>query len=281
MAMTSDYAIIVNAGRFACFRRQQAGWISETLKGEDFLPCATSAQLTQACAELTGRLAYHPAAQLFILYQQDLLPGLADVIHAFADQPVTLLPLQPWLERARSRDPGTPDSALYARYLLPSVSELFTQGPHRDAASDDLTQLAQQFAQEQKENLALQAELEACQQRHNAQADAWKQERAQYEASMSHVGELDQAAIAQFMPLFFAHFWQKVSPTDMAMLLGSLTVPEVRSPWPEPDRSALAIKRRDFHQLRHRHQQQIKAMARKFIDVGYLSVRPDAEPLLD
>lgn len=285
--MTRDYAIILDAQRFTCFYRQHDDWLNEPLKGEAFLECATSQQLTQACTELADRLAYASVGQLFILYHSDVQVWLPDVITTFSRQPFSIMPLQPWLTRARAMAPGNADSALYERHLLPLLCrqlnsvESAVKTLQREEASDDRLLLARQLEQEQKENLALLAELEASRQAHNEAATAWKQERAQLEGHLSSVSDLDQAAIAQFMPLFFAHFWQKVSPADMAMLLGSLTLPDVRSPWPEPDKSALAIKRRDFNQLRHRHQQQIKSLARKFIDVGYLSVRPDAEHLLD
>ncbi|NBC99191.1 hypothetical protein GV764_09195 [Atlantibacter hermannii] len=283
----SHYAIILDQQRFSCFYHTPQGWEVYPLKGEESLECAQPAQLAEALRELNEHLVWSPAEQIVVLYQAPYQPWLPPLLDAVANSPVMVLPLAPWLACAAACDPLSKTPELFCRHLLPLLWKQLVEhdapvkSHQLEAASRTQETLVQQLQQEQQENLALQEALKTCQQSLQQQQANWNKERAHYEANLLRTDDLTDAAIAQFMPLFFAHFWQKVSPSDMAMLLGSLTLPAISSPWPEPNKSALAIKKRSFQQSPFRHQQQIKAMARKFVEVGYLTVRPEMEPLLE
>lgn len=283
----SHYAIILDQQRFSCFYHTPQGWEVYPLKGEESLECAQPAQLAEALRELNEHLVWSPAEQIVVLYQAPYQPWLPPLLDAVANSPVMVLPLAPWLASAAACDPLSKTPELFCRHLLPLLWKQLVEhdapvkSHQLEAASRTQETLVQQLQQEQQENLALQEALKTCQQSLQQQQANWNKERAHYEANLLRTDDLTDAAIAQFMPLFFAHFWQKVSPSDMAMLLGSLTLPAISSPWPEPNKSALAIKKRSFQQSPFRHQQQIKAMARKFVEVGYLTVRPEMEPLLE
>ncbi len=283
----SHYAIFLEQQRFSCFCRTPDGWAVYPLKGEESLDCAQPAQLADALGELTERLEWSPAEQIVVLYQPQYQPWLPQLLDAVANIPVMVLPLGPWLASAAACAPLSKAPEQICHHLLPLLWKQLmnhdgsVKSHQLEAASRTQEALVQQLQQEQQENLALKEALKTCQQNLEQQQASWNKARAHYEANLLHADELDEAAIAQFMPLFFAHFWQKVSPSDMAMLLGSLTLPGISSPWPEPNKSALAIKKRSFQQSPFRHRQQIKAMARKFVEVGYLTVRPEMEPLLE
>lgn len=281
------YALFLDRQRLTCFIRLSERWEIFPLKGEESLDCADPAQLAEALEALKERQQWQPADQMLVLYQAQYQPWLPPLLAAMPDVPVMILPLASWLASATACDPLAKAPELYERHLLPL---LWNQLARHDApvkkhqlevSSRTDEALVQQLQQEQQENLALREALGTALQHARQQQASWNNERARYEASQGHIEDLDMAAVAQFMPLFFAHFWQKVSPGDMAMLLGSLTLPEISSPWPEPNKSALAIKKRAFQQSRTRHQQQIKAIVRQFVEVGYLTVRPEMEPLLD
>lgn len=283
----SHYAIFLNLQRFSCFQHTQENWEIFPLKGEENLECAQPDQLAEALSELTAHLEWYQPEQIVVLYQAEYQPWLPQLLDAVANFPVMVLPLAPWLASAAACDPLSKLPELICRHLLPLLwkqvvnHDAPVKSHQLEAASRTQEALMQQLQQEQQENLALQDALKTCQQSLQQQQSNWNKERARYEANLLRSDDLDAAAIAQFMPLFFAHFWQKVSPSDMAMLLGSLTLPCISSPWPEPSKTLLAMKKRSFQQSQFRHQQQIKAMARKFIEVGYLTVRPEMEPLLE
>ncbi|MDF2783954.1 MAG: Uncharacterized protein K0S95_489 [Pantoea eucrina] len=283
----SHYAIFLDQQRFSCFYHVQAGWEVYPLKGEESLECAQQDQLAEALSELIGRLEWCQPEQIMVIYQAAYQPWLPQLLDAIANIPVMVLPLAPWLAIAAACDPFSKAPELICRHLLPMLwkqlvnHEALVKSHQLESASRTQEALMQQLQQEQQENLALQDALNTCQHSLQQQLSSWNKERAHYEANLLRTDDLDDAAIAQFMPLFFGHFWQKVSPNDMAMLLGSLTLPDISSPWPEPNRSALAIKKRSFQQSPFRHQQQIKAMVRKFVEVGYMTVRPEMELLLE
>lgn len=283
----SHYAIFLDQQRFSCFRHTQAGWEVYLLKGEESLECTQPDQLAEALSELTGHLEWCTPEQIMVLYQATYQSWLPQLLDALANTPVMVLPLAPWLVSAEACDPLGKMPELICRNLLPLLwkqlinHDVSVKSHQLELASQSQEAQMQLLKQAQKDNLALRDALNTCQLNLQQQQSNWNKERAHYEASLLRTDDLDDAAIAQFMPLFFAHFWQKVSPNDMAMLMGSLTLPDISSPWPEPNRSALAIKKRSFQQSPFRHQQQIKAMVRKFVEVGYLTVRQEMEPLLE
>lgn len=62
-------------------------------------------------------------------------------------------------------------------------------------------------------------------------------------------GSLDVGLLQLYLPLLFQHFWSSVSPQDLAFMAGSLQVPDVESPYPEPSLEAIAVLRRRFLKL--------------------------------
>lgn|GEM_PF-3314035 len=52
-----------------------------------------------------------------------------------------------------------------------------------------------------------------------------------------------------YLPLLFQHFWSSVSPQDLSFMSGSLHIPDVESPFPEPSPEAIAVLRRRFLKL--------------------------------
>ena len=69
-------------------------------------------------------------------------------------------------------------------------------------------------------------------------------------ASTNNVFGLPDVDLLQlYLPLLFQHFWSSVSPQDLAFMSGSLQVPEVESPYPEPSLEAITVLRRRFLKL--------------------------------
>ncbi|WP_128323122.1 hypothetical protein [Pseudomonas alkylphenolica] len=69
-------------------------------------------------------------------------------------------------------------------------------------------------------------------------------------SSASDVADLPDVALLQlYLPLLFQNFWSSISPQDLAFICGSLQIPDVESPYPEPSQEAIAVLRRRFLKL--------------------------------
>lgn len=282
-----NYAVVLNDGYFTCLKQDEENWRLEQLNGEESLVCSREEQLLEALSELGARLNYTPPDYLIVLYSVSSRWMLASLLERLGSQQVILLPLEAWLDATRQCEPALLLSEVYYRHLLPLLCQQVFLHPRNiklrqlQEVSNQDTALVKQLHSEQQENLALREELNRLHMTMQQQANDFEKYRQEQPALLNRTDPLDVHAVAQFMPLFFPHFWQRVSASDFALLLGTLDVPMVGSPYPEPDRTILVMKKRDFLQQKYHHQQQIRAMVLRFVDTGSFSLRPEAELLMD
>lgn len=282
-----NYAVVLNDGHFTCLKQEAESWRLEQLNGEESLICSREEQLREALNELVTRLAYKPSDHLIVLYSVSSRAMLSSLLERVDSQRLMLLPLEAWLDVARQCDPVLLLPELYYRHLLPLLCQQIFLHPRNvkarqlQAVSDQGAALLEQLHSEQQENLALKEELNNLRKTMQQQANEFKKYQQEQPVLINRTDPLDVHAVAQFMPLFFPHFWQRVSASDFALLQGELDVPVVSSPYPEPDRAILVMKKREFLRQKHHHQQQIRAMVLRFVDIGSFSLRPEAEPLME
>lgn len=82
-----------------------------------------------------------------------------------------------------------------------------------------------------------------------------------------------------YLPLLFQHFWSSVSPQDLAFMSGSLQIPDVESPFPEPSLEAIAVLRRRFLKLPIAQRQMVLGFAHEL--TYKLKVRLQLRELLE
>ena len=277
-----NYAVVLNQHHFVCLKEEGEVWRLEPINREERLPCTSETALRDIIDEFQARLDYQPPRHIIVLYDGLFAPLLTTLVSKLQSYPLLVLPLSMWVSNAGAELPWT---ERYCRHLLPGVcQQLFSQQSASKTRPlqemlDEHEALMRQLHSEQQENLALQAALKESQQRLQTQTEALNDAQQQVQW-VSRDDGLDAEAVAQFMPLFFPHFWQRVSVSDFALLLGSLTLPDIKSPYPEPERSTLVMKKRGFMQLRMHHQQQIRALVQRFMETGSFPLRPEAESLM-
>ena len=282
-----NYAIVLNEGHFTCLKENSGSWRLEPINGEESLVCSREEHLQDAAHELQTRLEYKPAQYVIILYSASFRTILHSLTKLLDIQQLIVLPLEQWLLNSGQSGQTLPLSERYSRHILPlicqqlSVQEATIKTLQLQAAAGESKALEEQLQSEQQENLALRAELKEIRKRMQQQSDDFKKYLQEQPSLPNHLDSLDTHTVAQFMPLFFLHFWQKVSASDFAMLMGTLDVPVINSPYPEPDRGILVMKKREFLQHKLHHQQQIRSMVLRFLAIGYFSLRPEAEPLMN
>jgi hypothetical protein len=89
----------------------------------------------------------------------------------------------------------------------------------------------------------------------------------------------DVALLQLYLPLLFQNFWSSVSPQDLAFMSGSLQVPDVESPYPEPSQEAIAVLRRRFMRLPVDQRSMVLAFAQEL--AHKLKIRAQLRDLLE
>lgn len=156
-----------------------------------------------------------------------------------------------------------------------------------------LDQAEADHARQDKELAALQAALDAARREAREQADrhaaalshsdqkqqALREELAALRARLASQDPAPAEAAVRFMPLFFRHFWENFSPSDMAHVLRGGEMPLVPSPFVEPGGAALATLRRQFLNQPESLRLRVVALARE-LGVNW-EIRPDMRDLLE
>lgn len=223
-----ELTLLALADRVACFRRQADLWHCLQLDGEPWnhladRPQGGLADILTAISKQLYRQSQLAEVQLNILYDQAALPHLAAVpstLAALSCRAWQILRWEPLFARLPAQESaaadGLPEHGWLQAYALPYLYGLFQQS--QDALSEELD---------------LQRQLAATElQRLQEQIDARQL------PSVEH--------LLVYLPMFYQNFWGNVSPTEVASLAGSLRVPEVPSPFPEPSIEILTVLRKRF-----------------------------------
>lgn len=89
----------------------------------------------------------------------------------------------------------------------------------------------------------------------------------------------DVALLQLYLPLLFQNFWSSISPQDLAFMSGSLQIPDVESPYPEPSLEAIAVLRRRFLKLSAEQRSSVLGFAQEL--TYKLKVRTQLRDLLE
>ncbi|MNJ37781.1 hypothetical protein D3C77_326150 [compost metagenome] len=97
---------------------------------------------------------------------------------------------------------------------------------------------------------------------------------------LSDFSDLPDVALLQlYLPLLFKNFWSSISPQDLAFMSGSLQIPDVESPYPEPSLEAIAVLRRRFLKLPAEQRSSVLSIAQEL--TYKLKVRTQLRDLLE
>ncbi|MFV3306051.1 hypothetical protein ACNFBT_12295 [Pseudomonas sp. NY15181] len=228
MSQHIELTLLALADRVACFHLQDELWHCLQLDGEPWNSLADQSQsglagILTAISKQLYRQSQLADVQLNILYDQDALPHLTAVpstLAALGCRAWQILRWEPLFSRLPAQDrastDGLPEHVWLRAYALPYLYDLFQQP--QDTLSDELNLQRQRAATELQR---LQEQIDARQL-----------------PSVEH--------LLVYLPMLYQNFWGHVSPTEVAALAGSLQVPDVPSPFPEPSIEILMILRKRF-----------------------------------
>lgn len=72
-----------------------------------------------------------------------------------------------------------------------------------------------------------------------------------------HSPQRAREQLLSFLPVIFKNFWQQMSPQTVATLMGTVEVPQISSPFIQPDEPTVLAKKRQFERLPSAEQQVI------------------------
>jgi len=208
-----------------CFvRDDQPSWGHAHLHGEAWYPMRAEADLASVLRELNARMHYSDDLAKFtlhLIYDQAALPWLAHVAAALAD-----VQCQHWqvLQWESLRDRAAALNGCAPSAPLPSV-EWLQQGllPALEAA------------------FSRQSDIVAAEQSHADAVTRLSADRMRLEAEIAlqreQLSALQRPAlddVLTYLPALYRNVFSSIAPHDLALLAGSLQVPQIPSPWPEP-----------------------------------------------
>lgn len=241
-------AIFVQHQKVVCYSCNAAGlWAHQRIKGEnsvDIPPGKAAATLQQVLKDQSDRINQQHDLRDVELH---LLYGLGDV-EAMADVPKVLsslhcstwqiLRLEPLLERAavaRGITPPAPleDEKWLKAVLLPILTSTF-------AYSNKAFQAEEARARHEHEDT-----MESL----RADVQIKHQEVAQLQARINALQLPGVEHLLVYLPAIYRNFWGVVRPDELALLAGTLEVPNIPSPYHEPSANTVLMLKRRFESL--------------------------------
>lgn len=129
------------------------------------------------------------------------------------------------------------------------------QEPQETSAETDLIErLAQEKQQLKKEKEQLEQQLEAQQK----QLDYLKNR-----LEITAASQMDMETLVTYLPVLYKNFWGQIRPDEVAMLAGSLNIPEIPSPAREPDSGVLQVMKKRLQNLPQEQQDQLRQFCRQ------------------
>jgi hypothetical protein len=241
-------AIFVQHQKVVCYSCNAAGlWAHQRIKGEnsvDIPPGKAAATLQQVLKDQSDRINQQHDLRDVELH---LLYGLGDV-EAMADAPKALtslhcstwqiLRLEPLLERAAVAKGFTPaapleDEKWLKTVLLPILTSTF-------AYSNKAFQAEEARALQEHEDTmeSLRADVQI---KHH--------EVAQLQARINALQLPGVEHLLVYLPAIYRNFWGVVRPDELALLAGTLEVPKIQSPYPDPSPDTVVMLKRRFLSL--------------------------------
>ena len=243
-------ALFVQHNQIVCYDCNAAGiWTRQPLKGEaalDFKPDKAATALSDVLKDQSNRIHQQHDLRDIEVY---LAYGQSDVA-AMNDAPKTLehlhcntwqiLQLESLLQRAAATSGITPKAQSLTghdpwlqKWLLP---QLVSTLAYTNKAQEQAEAQARQQHEDTMESLR-----EDVQRMHR--------DKAQLQAHINALQLPSVEHLVVFLPAIYRNFWGVVRPDELALLAGTLTVPVIASPYPDPSPDTVLALRRRFLQL--------------------------------
>lgn len=133
--------------------------------------------------------------------------------------------------------------------LTPEKPEQQEEPQENSAEADLIERLAQEKQQLKKEKKQLEKQL----QNQQEQLDYLKNRLENLATA-----QMDIDTLTLYLPVLYKNFWGQIRPDELALLAGSLQIPEITSPAREPDSGVLQIMKKRLQNMPPEQQDQLR-----------------------
>lgn len=269
--MKHQLIIFAIDNRYICFHHDQKHWHLEKIEGEQWVS-NTNKSLVNIIDIMKDRLDVDDfsAVEVQLIVDASATNQLSkgiDHLNAIACQSFQLLRWEPIKKRAQALTGNAveQDTDTLLTLVCPLIEQTFH---YQDEALD---------AERTRALVAHESDIEALR-KHTLTLQA---EKAQLEKQVSALKRPDIEQVFALMPLFYETFFLHVNPSHLALMAGSLTIPDMHTTFTEPDASTLMALKRKFNHLPEVTQQQLLDFARELKETHNLKVRPNMRALIE
>ena len=292
--MTTQFVFFLHHNRACCFKHETGTWQLHRLKGEASVELRGRQPLQPLLQDLSDQINATQALEnvpIHVFYGQETVDTLKNAIHDLLQlkcKTWQILQMEPLVARAQAKRPfptptnvqsifsllGDSDKTTLnwvCQVLLPIVSSTFFYTDLAMASELKRDRKSQQIkhSQHQKEEEETLESLRKDRQNLVTQIQNLQQQvQVLQSPSMEH--------LLTFLPVIYRNFFGAVSPEELALLAGTLQVPEVPSPFPDPSPDTVYVKRQQFLSLPADDQTRIRGFCRQLTH-HQLKVRTEME----
>ena len=139
------------------------------------------------------------------------------------------------------------------------------KGPQANTAEVDLIDhLAQEKLQLKSENIKLEEQLQTLQNQIEYLKDRIENSAA---------SQMNIETLVSYLPILYKNFWGQIRPDELAMLAGTMQIPEIPSPMREPGSGVVQIMKKRLQQLPIEQQNQLRQFCQQLPHAS--QVRPE------
>jgi hypothetical protein len=247
--------ILVQQKKAVCFSCDERGtWGRQCINGEPVVDLEpVQGYLSPVLKELSDLLNESTklnGVHVHVLYDdsdEDILTLLPQVLSELQCSTHKSEKLQPWLQIAQTASRKQPKApflnSINDEWLIKTLLPVLNNNPETARQT-----LKSEEERERQGNIeTLRAKLSASNDevvRLAAQISLLQAQLAQKQAQISSTQFPSMENLLVFLPAIYRNFWGVVRPDELALLAGTLTVPEVASPYTDPSPDTVLVLRR-------------------------------------
>lgn len=263
------FALIICQNQASFYFRKQNNWLNKPLNLEVSNTVDSADDINILLQQLNSSLNQENelgSIELVVLYAADSIGYLTHLPEQLAELKCTSWQVLHWealLQRAisifapKNRDTAHQDETWLVNTLLPLLDNTLH---HQDDAWLAERKRAQSEHEETLGSL-------------KADRTALENQIALLQQQIKSLRSYDLEQLLIFLPIIYRNFWNKIKPSDLALLSGSLSIPNVPSPFPEPDAHTLLTMKQRLQKLPQENRDQLRDFCSQLPST--LDVRPE------
>lgn len=268
VVLNHNVAIYSNAGK-------EAAWISVLINGEEWTPVNSKEDLAGVIhhfnydLNLTNDLKGYSVVVLYETEHIQLLEEISLILSGLQCTDWQVLAWEIIAQRASDVNPipafvnDCLDPDWMRSTAMPTLEAMLCF--HEQALASELTRVRAKH-EETKEDL-------------QKQRFQLEQELELLRKQIKTIQQPNIESLLVYLPVIYRNFWTHIKPEDLALLAGTYDIPDIPSPYPEPDDNTIAIMKKRLQNLPDSELQKIKSFCQEM--THRLTMRPEMKFLLE